>query len=136
MDSLSSNEKSNRVPHFSDAIQDIRRYADYGINCAYLMGVFERDNGKFSKGYKRPQASPMAITCRKTPCKMLGGSSSFKNLVDESGKVGVKIITDCTTRVSSSRMNSRYEEYLLQYLDETGKKYPFYGSIGRSINYE
>ncbi len=46
------------------------------------MGVFERDNGAFNKGYKRPQASPMALTCRKTPCKMLGGSSNLKKLIN------------------------------------------------------
>ena len=135
MDSLSSNEKLNRIPHFADAVEDIKRYAELGINCAYLMGVFERDNGKFSQGYKRPNASPMALTCRKTPCKMLGGAYSFKNLVDESQKVGVKIITDCTTRVSSSRMKKVYEEHLVHHLDETGKKYPLYGSVGRSISY-
>lgn len=41
------------------------------------MGVFERDTGKFSAGYRRPQASPMALTSRTTPCSMLGGHDSF-----------------------------------------------------------
>ena len=77
MDSLNASEKYKRVPHFTDAIEDIKKYASNGINCAYLMGVFERDTGSFSQGYKRPQASPMALTCRKTPCKMLGGPTNF-----------------------------------------------------------
>jgi hypothetical protein len=41
------------------------------------MGVFERDTGKFASGFKRPQASPMALTSRSTPCSMLGGENSF-----------------------------------------------------------
>lgn len=40
MDSLSCLEGSNRIPTFTDATKDISRYAGYGINCAYLMGVF------------------------------------------------------------------------------------------------
>lgn len=70
-------ENSNRIPNFSDAVEDIKRYAKYGINCSYLMGVFERDSGKFASGFKRPQASPMALTSRSAPCSMLGGESSF-----------------------------------------------------------
>ena len=40
MDSLSGMEGVNQVPTFTDATKDIVRYAGYGINCAYLMGVF------------------------------------------------------------------------------------------------
>ena len=48
------------------------------------MGIFERDNGKTNKNnYQRPDASPLAVTCRKTPCTMLGGVSGFKCLMKE-----------------------------------------------------
>lgn len=47
MDSLSCMEGIHKAPQFLDAIKDITRYAEYGINCVYLMGVFERDSGKF-----------------------------------------------------------------------------------------
>jgi hypothetical protein len=67
------------------------------------MGVFERDSGKFASGFKRPHASPMALTSRTSPCTMLGGHQSFVDLVKKSHDVGMKIITDCTTRISSSR---------------------------------
>lgn len=40
MDSLSANEGKKTLPHFQDAVQDIKRYAEYGINCTYVMGVF------------------------------------------------------------------------------------------------
>jgi|LakMenEpi03Aug12_release.lakeMendotaPanAssembly.Ray.scaffolds.fasta_scaffold25286_3 hypothetical protein len=113
MDSLSSMEASNRIPTFADAFKDINRYAGYGINCAYLMGVFERDSGKFASGYKRPQASPMALTSRVTPCTMLGGEQSFSELMKKSKEVGMKIITDCTDRVSSSRYDNCYNPFIL-----------------------
>jgi hypothetical protein len=47
----------------------------------------------------------------------------------------MKIITDCTDRVSSSRYDNIYSPYILHYIDESGRKYPFYGCEGRSINY-
>lgn len=53
----------------------------------------------------------------------------------KSHEIGMKVITDCTTRVSSSRYNKCYEKYGLSYIDEGGKKYPFYGCEGRSITY-
>lgn len=48
----------------------------------------------------------------------------------------MKIITDCTDRVSSSRYDKIYDPYVLHYVDESGRKHPFYGCEGRSINYE
>lgn len=91
------------------------------------MGVFERDTGKFSAGYRRPQASPMALTSRTTPCSMLGGHESFAELMKKSKEVGMKVITDCTCRVSSSRHSKVYDSYILSYIDESGRKYPLYG---------
>lgn len=66
-----------KIPSFSDATKEIEKSKELGVNCIYLMGVFERDTGEFGrqgvKCYKRPQASPLALTCRKSPCNMLGG---------------------------------------------------------------
>lgn len=55
--------------------------------------------------------------------------------MNKSHEIGMKVITDCTARVSSSRYDKRYEEFGLIFVDESGKKYPFYGCEGRSINY-
>lgn len=117
MDSLSCIEGTNKVPNFLDAIKDINRYAQLGINCSYLMGVFERDSGKFSSGFKRPHASPMALTSRTAPCTMLGGQKAFIQLVKKSNEVGMKIVTDCTTRISSSRYDKCYEPFILHHID-------------------
>lgn len=43
-----------------------------GINSLYLMGALERDNGIFLDEHtkqfniRRPEASPLSITCRST----------------------------------------------------------------------
>lgn len=54
----------------------------------------------------------------------------------KSKEVGMKIITDCTDRISSSRYDKIYSSHILHYVDESGRKYPHYGCEGRSINYE
>ena len=46
------------------------------------------------------------------------------------------MIVDCTTRISSSRMSKKYDNFRLKNIDEQGKIIYHYGSNGRSINYE
>ena len=41
---------------------------------------------------------------------------------------GLKLIVDCFTRVSSSRMSKKYEGLKLMYIDEKGRKNYLYGS--------
>lgn len=67
--------------------------------------------------YKKPHASSMALTNRSLPCSMLGGAEEFKALIDKTHKLGTKVIVDCTTRVSSSRMSKAYEHLRLFTLD-------------------
>ena len=45
MDALGAEQSPPRVPSFSEAYSEIERSADFGINCVYMMGVFERDTG-------------------------------------------------------------------------------------------
>lgn len=51
------------------------------------MGALERDNqGSYNRAagdydYKRPDAAPLAITCRQTANKMLGGDEGFQNVM-------------------------------------------------------
>ena len=58
-----------------------------GIGCVYLMGALERDNGMQEQSgritFSRPKASPFAVTCRKTPNNMLGGTRGFRELMTE-----------------------------------------------------
>ena len=48
----------------------------------------------------------------------------------------MKIIIDCLTRVSSSRMHRKYRDLLLYQLDEEGRRHICYGTDGQAINFE
>lgn len=127
---------------FNKIREQITNYKNMGINCLYLMGALERDNGMEynastgQKSFLRPNASCLAITCRKTPCSMLGGGEAFTSLCDEAAKNDVKIMIDCLTKVSSSRPHKKYRNCFLYTLDDEGKRMVCFGTDGRSINYE
>ena len=65
--------------NFKDVEEALPNYKKQGISALYLMGVFERDNcyhenkATFETGFKKPEASPLAVTCRSSANKMLGG---------------------------------------------------------------
>ena len=127
---------------FSKVSENLNSYSNMGINCLYLMGALERDNGVTInsktklKSFKRPNASPLAITSRNTPNTMLGGSSSFAEMIQKSKKENVKIIIDSLTRVSSARHHNKYRGTFLESLDDEGKLNVCFGTDGRSINFE
>lgn len=131
-----------RRGNFFKVKDNMKRYRDSGINCMYLMGVLERDNGpqmkkeSHQKYFKRPDASPLAVICRKTPSLMLGGADGFKELMGESRKLEMKVLIDGLTRVSSARPHKRYLEHLIYTLDENGKKTICFGTDGRALNFE
>ncbi len=79
-------------------------------------------------GFKRPQASSAAITNRTLPSSFLGGEKEFKKLVHYFKQNNIKMIVDCFTRVSSSRMSKKYENLKLMSIDDKGRKNYFYGS--------
>lgn len=134
--------KMARRGNFRKVKENMKRYRDSGINCMYLMGALERDNGLqydqeiHQKIYKRPDVSPLAVTCRKTPNTMLGGVTGFNEMMQEAKKLDMNIIIDGLTRISSARPHKRYAEYLLNVLDESGKKTVCFGTDGKALNFE
>jgi hypothetical protein len=68
---------------FSKVEKSIDGYKKKGITALYLMGVLERDNNPYLNKsineveYRKPDATPLAITCRQTANKMLGGDEGF-----------------------------------------------------------
>jgi pullulanase/glycogen debranching enzyme len=44
IDSLNPDQGIYKTPTFLDAMKEIERCKELGINAIYLMGVFERDN--------------------------------------------------------------------------------------------
>lgn len=67
---------------------------------------------------------------------MNGGSSGFQLLLKEASRVGIKVIVDSFTEVSSSRAHRKYEPHFLHHIDAKGKKQVLYGSGGRASSYE
>ena len=108
------------------------RYAS-GVNCLYLMGALERDNGLQGENQK---ASPFAVTCRQSPCQMLGGEKDFRSLLREAKVVGMKILVDCLARVSSTHYHRRYKGEELYVMGENGRLEVCYGTDGRAIRFD
>ena len=72
--------------------RSISSYKESGVTALYMMGVFQRDNVEVTGSaylgfndsrmqYKKADASPLAVTDRVTPCKMLGGAPAFNRVV-------------------------------------------------------
>jgi len=100
----------NKHGTFKDLEGMLPYYAKRSINCLYIMGALERDNiieydhdtnEIYHVGNK--EASPMAITCRASVSKFLGGEKEFKSLIKKAKELDIKILLDSMARVSSSR---------------------------------
>ena len=100
------------------------------------MGVLERDNYPFLNKnineieHRKPDAAPLAITCRETANKMLGGDEGFSKVMKQAKQSKVKIVIDCLSRIASSRHHRKYRDLMLYYLDEEGRKKICYGTDG------
>jgi len=119
--------------NFQTVKESLKERASSGINCLYLMGALERDNGK---NYENKDASPLALVCRRTACSMLGGGKEFKSLLKEADETGVRIIVDCVARISSKHYHRRYKNKLLYTRNQDDLPVVCYGTDGRSIKYE
>lgn len=128
--------------NFAKVEKAIDGYKKRGITALYLMGVLERDNNPYinksvnAVEYRKEDAAPLAITCRETANKMLGGDEGFKKVIKQAKTSKVKIIIDCLARIASSRNHRKYRDIMLSYLDEEGKKRICYGTDGQSTNFE
>uniref|UniRef100_A0A0G4I0G9 Starch synthase n=1 Tax=Chromera velia CCMP2878 TaxID=1169474 RepID=A0A0G4I0G9_9ALVE len=127
---------------FASVAASLNDWKERGITTVYLMGALARDNGEAvyrpdgMVTWPRADASPFAVTCRASPCEMLGGSPGFLDLMREARRVGIKIVVDSLSRVSSSRSHRKYAPMTLSTLDESGKLVLLYGTDGRSVRYE
>jgi len=126
---------------FQAVRQALPKYKESGITALHLSGVLERDNKQSLNSeqevvYKKQDASHTAVTAREKVCSMLGGDQEFQKLVQEAKKHGLKVITDCYARISSSRAHRKYKELMLHFLDPEGRKKICYGTDGLAMNYE
>ena len=132
-------EDPSQTKNFKTLEKEIQEYNKKGVNTLYVLGCFERDNG-FDKSshpkVKRKDANPLGVTNRSQLCQMLGGGSKFKKAIDTAHKLNMNIVVDALARVCSSRMDRKYRNMLLHYLDENGRICLHYGTEGRSTKYE
>lgn len=121
---------------FSKVEKAIDSYKKRGITALYLMGVLERDNYQYlnkntnEAEFRKQDAAPLAITCRETANKMLGGDEGFAKVMKQAQTSKMKIVIDCLSRISSSRHHRKYRDLMLYYLDEDGRKKICYGTDG------
>mmetsp|Transcript_10675 Transcript_10675/g.20783 ORF Transcript_10675/g.20783 Transcript_10675/m.20783 type:complete len:639 (-) Transcript_10675:55-1971(-) len=118
---------------FRDITASLRERFSSGINCLYVMGALERDTGI---SHDKVDASPLAVVDRRSPCSLVGGESGFAELVREAKNIGIHILVDCLTRISSTNYHRRYKNEQLLHRNEQGHCVILYGSDGKSINYE
>jgi hypothetical protein len=105
------------------------------------MGALERDNQIIQDSEEildigNKDASPMAVTCRATISKLLGGDKAFNSLIFKAKKFSMKIFIDSLSRISSSHHHRKYRHILLHTLDDKGKANICYGSDGHSVSYD
>jgi starch synthase len=51
-------------------------------------------------------------------------------------EIGIKIVIDSLTRISSARPHKKYKKYFVYRLDEHNKQVTLYGTDGRSYHFE
>ena len=136
IDSIAPEQGIYRNSTFMDVFKELDKYSQDGVNAIYLSGVFERDNQATNDVYRKPNASALAFTHRTMACKMLGGDEGLRKVIDKAHKLNIKVIVDCSTRVSSSHMSKRYDSLRLKAVDEQGRIIYYYGANGRSISYD
>ena len=122
-----------RRGNFETVRKSLKPRYQSGVNCLYLMGALERDNGMQGEN---PKASPFAVTCRQSPCKMLGGDKDFRGLMREAKTVGMRILVDCLARVSSTHYHRRYKGQEFYVMNENGRLEVCYGTDGRAIRFD
>lgn len=141
-DAVTENNKFKKRGNFETVAKAIDGYKKKGITALYLMGALERDNlpvinkEQNSIEFKKPDASALAITCRESANRMLGGDVGFKGVMQKAKESKMKIIIDCLARISSSRNHRKYRDLMLYYLDTEGRRKIMYGTDGQAINYK
>jgi starch synthase len=136
-------QDSDPDKNFFALAEDIPNYVKEGINCLYLMGILERDNGIVADEragieleVKRPNASPLAITDLSVPSRMLGGDTGYSLVSRAAHQANIRILIDCMARVSSTRPHHKYRKLLLHTLDDKDRYALCYGTDGRAVDYE
>lgn len=63
------------------------------------------------------------MTCRSSVSDIVGSDAGFTRLLDEAHCVGIKVVCKVLSSVSASRPHRKYERFLLQHMDEQGRRH-------------
>ena len=77
----------------------------------------------------------MSLTSRTQISTPFGGEEGFKALMYEAERLGIHIIVDCVSRISSRNFHRKYKEHELYIRDENGLPVLLYGTDGIAIRY-
>lgn len=85
----------------------------------------------------RPDVSPHAVICRRTPNRMLGGARQFSRLVSAAAaEGGIRVLVQCDASVSATRAHRRYRGLYAHMLDSKGERVVHRGTDGRRNQWE
>jgi hypothetical protein len=70
---------------------------------------------------------------KSTPNRFLGGEKDFDTLISTSNEVGIKIVVDCTTRLSARLAHRKYRDLVIYVLDDEENLKILPGTDGRQF---
>eukprot|EP01133_Synstelium_polycarpum_P007805 gene7805-9157_t len=86
-------------------------YHKDGVTTLYVMGLLER----------LPSGNPFCPTDRELPNRATGGSAGFTALINRARALGIKIVVDQTTKLSSKQAHRKYNGSICHTLDSRGQ---------------
>mmetsp|Transcript_36982 Transcript_36982/g.6592 ORF Transcript_36982/g.6592 Transcript_36982/m.6592 type:complete len:116 (+) Transcript_36982:175-522(+) len=94
------------------------------------MGILER--------YKKlnGEGSALSVVDRSEPYSKFGGRQEFHELMNHANGLGMKIIIDSISRVSSRHYSRKYKDNKIYIKDSNGLPVTCYGTDGRSLKYD
>ncbi|KAF2075592.1 hypothetical protein CYY_003097 [Polysphondylium violaceum] len=97
--------------NLQNLIDSLDNFYQDGVTTLYVMGVLE----------KLPNNQPLCPTDRDLPNRSLGGTALFNQMMNKAKQLGIKIVIDSTTRLSSKAAHRKYNGVICHTLDNNGQ---------------
>jgi len=97
--------------NLQNLIDSLDTFHQEGVTTLYVMGVLE----------KLPNNQPLCPTDRDLPNRSLGGTALFNQMMNKAKQLGIKIVIDSTTRLSSKAAHRKYNGVICHTLDNNGQ---------------
>eukprot|EP01113_Clastostelium_recurvatum_P031061 TRINITY_DN3842_c0_g1_i1.p1 TRINITY_DN3842_c0_g1~~TRINITY_DN3842_c0_g1_i1.p1 ORF type:complete len:2351 (-),score=511.23 TRINITY_DN3842_c0_g1_i1:62-7114(-) len=115
-----------RIGSFASLTASLQSYAKDGISTLYVMGALAHSQNDH----------PFCPSDRSLPASYLGGKAGFRAVVEEAKRVGIRIVVDCTARLSSHGTHRKYRDQGLMMLDRHGTPRTVPGTDGVEFTWE